>query len=121
MNTVVNFVLRMLGFGKAVDALDGETSKAYIGGLGQILTGVATLAGGAAGIASQLLSAHGGGDYLAIAQGLTHNANAGLVLAGAGLISKGVADIGNRHAIAKASASAEAAAPAAAPAPEVKQ
>ncbi len=98
---LVNLLMRVFGFGKAVDALDGQTSKAYAGGVGQILTGVATLAGGAAGLAQQFVAAQGADAYLDIIKGITANPSAGLVLAGAGLISKGIADIGNRHAIAK--------------------
>lgn len=97
----INFLMRVFGFGKAVDALDGATSKAYAGGVGQILTGIATLAGGLAGLASQFVGATGGDAYLEIIKGITANPSAGLVLAGAGLVSKGIADIGNRHAIAK--------------------
>lgn len=102
MNTIVNFLMRAFGLGKAVDALDGESSKAYMGGVGQILTGAATLLGGLAGIAGQLVGAHGGAEYVALAKGLAHDPSAGLVLGGAALISKGWADIGQRHALAKA-------------------
>lgn len=103
MNTIINGALRLFGFGKAVDALDGETSKAYIGGLGMILTGAATLLGGLAGIAAQVVAAHGGGDYIALVRDLPHNPSAGLVLAGAAAIGKGISAIGQRHAVAKLS------------------
>lgn len=99
MNVIVNFVMRVCGLGHAVDALDGDTAKSYLGGVGTILTGLATLAGGAAAIASQVLAAHGGAAYLAIAQGLGQNPSAALVLAGAGLISHGISAIAQQHAI----------------------
>lgn len=101
MNSVINLLMRMLGLGKAVDALDGETSKAYIGGLGMILTGAGTLLAGAGNIASEVLPLHGAAAYLSFAQGLSHDPNTALLMAGAAAISKGLADIGNRHAIAK--------------------
>lgn len=115
MNAIVNLVLRALGFGKAVDALDGETSKAYIGGLGMILSGAATLLGGAANIAAEVLPLKGGAAYIAFAQGISHDANAALLLAGVALISKGVGQIGQRHAIAKLANQAPAPAEVAAP------
>lgn len=102
MNAIVNLVLRLTGLGKAVDALNGETSKTYQGGALLILTGAATLLGGVAGILSQVLASSTGADYLALAQGLPHNASAGLIVAGAGTIGKGIAVIGQRHATAKA-------------------
>lgn len=102
MNMLVNLVLRMTGLGKAVDALNGETSKTYLGGVVLILTGAATLLGGVAGIAGEVLAASTGAEYMALAKGLTHNASAGLVVAGAGTIGKGIAVIGQRHATAKA-------------------
>lgn len=107
MNKIVNFVLRLSGLGKAVDALNGETSKTYLGGAVMILTGAATLLGGLAGIAGQVVAAASGADYLALVQGIGHNASAGLVMAGAATIGKGVAVIGQRHAIAKAAPVAE--------------
>lgn len=102
MNTIVNFVLRLTGLGKAVDALNGKTSKTYLGGAVLILTGAATLLGGAAGVIGEVLAASTGPEYLAIAKGLAHNASAGLIVAGAGTIGKGIAVIGQRHATAKA-------------------
>ncbi len=106
MNSIVNFVIRVVGLGKAVDALNGESSKTYLGAAVMILTGAATLLGGVAGIAGQVAAAATGADYLALAQGLAHNSSAGLVLAGAGTIGKGIAVIGQRHALAKAAAPA---------------
>lgn len=106
MNTLVNLVLRISGLGKAVDALNGETSKTYQGGAILILTGAATLLGGLAGVLGQVVAAASGADYLALAQGLGHNASAGLVMAGAATIGKGIAVIGQRHALAKAAAEA---------------
>lgn len=102
MGTIVNFLMRAVGLGKAVDALDGETSKTYMGGIGLMLTGLATMAGGAAGLIGEIAAAHGGAEYLAIARGIPHNASVGLILAGAAGISKGYAAIGQRHALAAA-------------------
>lgn len=98
---MVNFILRLLGLGKAVDALDGGTSKAYLGGLGMILSGGATLLGGIAKIVMAIVPLHGIGQYIEFAQSLPNDPNAALVLAGVALISKGIADIGQRHAVAK--------------------
>lgn len=103
---MVNLILRMFGFGKAVDALDGETSKAYAGALVQILSGGATALGGLAGLASEFVAAHGASAYIALVQGLGHDANAGMVAAGSGLVGMGIAAIGHRHAQAKAQAEA---------------
>lgn len=101
---MTNMLLRLFGFGKAVDALDGETSKAYMGGLGLILTGIAGVLGGVAGIVGEVVAAHGGAAYITLATGLTHNPSAAVVLAGAASISKGVAVIGQRHALARVEA-----------------
>ena len=119
MGTIVNLAMRMMGLGKAVDALDGETSKAYIGGVATILTGAATLLGGAANIVAEVLPLHGGAAYFDFARNLSHDPNAALVLAGAAAIGKGLADIGNRHATAKLAnaVAAQAQAPTAAPLP----
>ncbi len=107
MNFIQNFVLRALGLGKAVDALDGETSKAYLGGVGLILTGLASLAGGVAHVATAIVAAHGGPEYLAIGRALyAGNADTALLLAGLGMVSKGWAEIGQRHALAKSDAAA---------------
>lgn len=108
MNTIVNAVMRFVGLGKAVDALDGESSKAYLGGVGLIATGLATALGGIAGVVGEIAVSHGGAAYLALLQGLPHNASAGLVLAGLTSIKAGIAAIGLRHAMAKAQAAAEA-------------
>ncbi len=104
MNMIVNAVMRLCGLGKAVDALNGEASKTYLGAVVVILTGAATLLGGVAGIAGQVIAASTGADYLALAQGIGHNASAGLVMAGAAGIGKGIAIIGQRHAQANADA-----------------
>ena len=100
---MTNLLLRLFGFGKAVDALDGKTSKAYLGGLGLILSGGASLLTGVAHIAGDILAAHGGAAYLSIAKGIyAGSTDTALLIAGVGLISKGIAEIGQRHAIAKA-------------------
>jgi hypothetical protein len=111
MDKIVNFVIRAVGLGKAVDALNGETSKTYQGAAILILTGAATLLGGIAGVVGQIAAAATGADYLALAQGLAHNSSAGLIMAGAGTIGKGIAIIGQRHALAKAVASEPVVAP----------
>lgn len=101
MNVIANFLLRALGFGKAVDALDGETSKAYLGGLGLILSGAASTLAGAANLVLEVVPLKGAGAYIAFAQSLSHDPNTALVLAGAAMVSKGIAEIGQRHATAK--------------------
>lgn len=114
---IENFVMRLFGLGKAIDALDGETSKSYLGGAGLILAGLGSIAAGAAGVVGELVAAHGGPAYLALLKNLPHDASAGLVLGGYASIKAGIAAIGLRHAMAKAAAAAPAAAPVAAPAP----
>ena len=99
---MTNWLMRLVGLGEAVDALDGEKSKTYAGGVGLILAGAASILGGLAGIAGQIVAAHGGADYLALVKGIPHNASAGLILAGYAGIKQGLAVIGARHAIAKA-------------------
>jgi hypothetical protein len=102
MNTIINAAMRVLGLGKAVDAIGGETSKAYLGGLGQILTGGASVLLAVANIVLQLQGAHGAGDLVSVGQALLHGDPRVLAIgAGIGLISKGLADIGNRHATAE--------------------
>ena len=101
MNGLVNLLLKVMGFGKAVEALDGESSKAYIGALGLILSGAATLLTGLANVVGEVVPLQGGAEYIKFLSNLSHDANAAIVLAGVAAISKGVADIGNRHAVAK--------------------
>lgn len=102
MNALINFAMRMLGLGKVVDALDGETSKACIAGLGKILTGGAAVMTGSAHVTSLLFAAHGSADYLAIAQQLYHgDADTAAILGGVALILSGYQAIGQRHAVAK--------------------
>lgn len=113
---MVNFVMRLMGLGSAVDALDGESSKAYAGAVGQILTGAAGLLGGLAGLVAEFVAAHGVDSYLEIIKNIKHDPSAGAVLAGAALISSGYTAIGQRHALAKATAPVSAPAPTPAPA-----
>lgn len=101
MNFLVNLAMKWMGLQSAVDALDGETSKAYLGGVGLILGGLGSVCAGLAGIVAAVVPLQGGAAYLAYAQNLSHDTNAGLVLAGYAAIMKGYADIGNRHATAK--------------------
>lgn len=103
MNTLLNGFLRLIGFGKAVDALDGETSKAYLGGAIKILSGAGSVLLAAANIAVQVAAGHGGADYLAVAKGVFNgNAETAMLTGGVALIGAGIAAIGQRHAIAKA-------------------
>ncbi len=102
MGRIANLILRVLGLGSAVDALNGQTSKAYLGGLGLMLSGGATLLGGLANLALEAQKITDLGGWIAFAKHMTNDPNAALVLAGAALISKGLADIGQRHALAKA-------------------
>ena len=101
MNFLMNIGLKALGLQSALDAVNGETSKAYLGGLGLILGGLGSILAGAAGIVQGLLPLHTGAEYLAFAQGIEHNASAGLILAGWVSVSKGYSAIGQRHALAK--------------------
>lgn len=101
MGNIANIIMRLMGLGKAVDALDGATSKAYIGGVGLILSGAATTLGGAANLVLEIVPLHGGAAYFKFVQNASHDPNVGLVLAGAAVIAKGLAEIGQRHAIAK--------------------
>lgn len=96
-----NVAVRMAGLGKAVDALDGQDSKTYAAGAEKILTGAAAVLAGLAGIAGQLVAAHGSADYWALAQGLLHNVSVGTITGGWALILSGKADIAQRHATAK--------------------
>src|SRR3990167_10805480 len=101
---MTNLLLRLFGFGKAVDALDGAPSKTYMGALGLILSGASSVLTGMAHVTGDLLAAKGGAAYLSIAKGLyAGNADTALLVAGAALISKGIATIGQRHATAVAS------------------
>jgi hypothetical protein len=102
MNTIVNLVMRIAGFGKAVEALDGETSKTYAAGVGQILTGAAGILGGLGMYATQFIGAKGGAEYLGIVQGALHNPATAAIGFGWSEILKGRATIAQRHALAKA-------------------
>lgn len=70
MNTIQNFLLRVLGLGKVVDALDGETSHSVLAGLGMILGGVASGALAGSHIVAALSAARGLNGILPIAQGI---------------------------------------------------
>jgi hypothetical protein len=104
MNTIVNFVMRAAGFGKAVELLDGETSKTYAVGVGQILTGLAGVLGGLGMYGAQFVAAQGGAAYLSILQGALHNPATAAIGLGWTEILKGRATIAQRHALAKAAA-----------------
>ena len=111
MNSLVNIVMRAVGLGKAVDALDGEASKAYVGGLGTMLAGAAGVLAALANLLGEVLPLHGGAEYLKFVQGLSHNPNMAAILLGVAAVSKGLADIGNRHAVAKLADSQKTTAP----------
>lgn len=107
MGSLANVLMRIMGMGKAVDALDGATSKAYIGGVGLILTGLVSLLTGSAHVLSQVFAAHGGAAYFDILKSLyAGDADTALFIAGAAAVSKGIAEIGARHALAKAQSDA---------------
>ena len=108
MQILLNGFLRAIGFGKAVDALDGESSKAYLGGTVKILSGVGSIVLGLANIAGELYAAQGGAAYLSIAKAVfSGNAETALLMGGAAAIGAGISAIGQRHAIAKAAAEAK--------------
>jgi hypothetical protein len=110
MNAIVNFAMRVMGLGKAVEALDSESSKAYSAAVGKMFLGASSCLGGLAGLISEFVAAHGGAAYLALIQGLATDPSAILIGAGIGLILTGWGDIGQRHATAVAAkAAAEAA------------
>ena len=103
---MINLILRLIGFGKAVDALNGETSKAYLGGLVKILSGAGSVAAALANIVGVLHASHSGADILSLGQSLVHgDANTALLVGGAGLIGAGISAIGQRHALATAETS----------------
>ena len=109
---IVNGVMRVFGLGKAVDALNGESSKAYLGGVIKILGGVSSIALGVAGVAAQVAACSAGACYANVGQGLFQgNAQTAMILGGVGMIGAGVAAIGQRHALAKAVASGAPAEP----------
>lgn len=107
MNLLLNGFLRLIGFGKAVDALDGETSKAYLGGAVKILGGLSSVVLGLANIGADLVSAKGSAAYFAIGQSL-FNGNPDTAAIGLGVIAigAGISSIGQRHAVAKAAKAA---------------
>lgn len=104
MGHIANMVLRMLHMGAAVDALDGKTSKAYMGGVGKMLAGASSMFLALAHIFVALVQARGGASYFDIIRGIySGNVDTALLLSGVALIHDGLADIGNRHAVAVAS------------------
>lgn len=109
MNLIVTFVMKMMGLGKAVEALDGAPSKAYAAGVGKILTGLAGILGGLAMVCAAFVDAHGAGSYYALLQEAVKGPAGAAIGAGWLLILGGWGDIGQRHAIAKTAI--EAAAP----------
>lgn len=96
---LINLVGSYFGLAKVVEALDGY--KTYLAGVSLMLTGAATAMTGAAGLLNEVLPLHTLADYLAWMKALSHDTNMGLIAAGAAMVSKGLADIGNRHATAK--------------------
>ncbi len=102
---VLGFIMNMLGVGKLLAAVDGK--KGYIGGAGQILTGASLTLGAAAKLLLAIIPLKGTAEYLAFAQGLANNSDVLVLASGVALVSKGLADIGQRHAIAKAEAKAQ--------------
>lgn len=99
MNAIINLAAKLLGLNSFLAKING--SKAYIGAAGTMITGAITALTGLAGIVADLIPLETAAQYFAFAKGLGHNANAGLIAAGGGLLSKGWTDIGQRHAVAK--------------------
>ena len=108
MNTILNFVMRVAGFGKALEVLDSETSKTYATGAKEILTGVAGMLAGAAMFAAQFVAAQGGAEYWAIVHGAGSNPATAAIAGGWVMFLKGKSTIGQRHAVAKAAKAAAA-------------
>ena len=104
MNFLINAALRIFGFGKALDALNGETSKTYAAGAQKMLTGMAGIVTGLSMFAAQFIAAKGGAEYLAIIQGLTSNPAMLALGAGWALFLDGKATVAQRHALVKATA-----------------
>lgn len=96
---IVNLIARLFGLDKGVETV--EMGKAYLGGIGGILTGAAAVLGGAAGLIKEIMPLHDVAGYLAFAQGFMQDANVGIITGGALAISAGYAVIGQRHATAK--------------------
>lgn len=117
MGTLANVIMRAIGLGKAVDALDGETSKAYIAGVMAMLGGAVSISTALIHILNLVFQAHGGAAYYDIFKAIQAG-NADTVLLGAGYlaIAKGYADIGHRHALAEIANAQGDPAPAPAPA-----
>lgn len=105
MNTIVGVVLRMLGAGNAIDALDGEPSKAYAAGVNKMIGGAVTVLGGVSGLLYKFINTRGAAKYIAIAQ--DSKVEFGAIALGWHMAWDGWADIGHRHALAKAVAENE--------------
>lgn len=117
---MTNLLLRLFGFGKAIDALDGEESKTYAAGAQALLLGLGGMIGGVVGLLGEFIAAKGATAYLAIVQNAGHDPYVKAVVAGWGAILAAKAVIAQRHATAKLSNAldeAQAQAPANAPAP----
>ena len=99
MKNIINIVIRVSGLGWIVNKVNGY--KAFLGGTIQILGGLATLLSGLANILGELAPLTSAGEYYAYFQSLSHNPSAAIVAAGVLAIGKGLADIGNRHALDK--------------------
>ncbi len=99
---MTNFIMRLCGFGKAVDALDGETSKTDGAGVGKILPGGAEILGGVSTLVAQFVAAKGGAGYLSLVKDVPHGLSAAAIIHGWNTILDGRAIIAQRHALAKA-------------------
>jgi len=99
MGFLVNTAAKVFGLDSWVVKMAG--SKAYLGAASLILTGIGTSCTGLVGLIGEVMPCNDFACYVNFARGLGSDANAGLLLAGWAMVSKGLADIGNRHATEK--------------------
>lgn len=99
MDTLINFGVKWSGLGWALQKMDGY--KVYIGGAMQMLTGLGAAAGGLLNLLGEIMPLHTAAEYWHFVKELSHDSNMAIIAGGLGLMGKGLADIGHRHALDK--------------------
>ena len=112
---MIDMFLKLSGLGWTWDKVDG--AKTYIAGVGGILSGLAMVCTGLAGLISEFLPLHGWGAVLAWGKTLGSDASFALLAKGWAAVLAGLSVVGLRHAIDKNTPDDPPATPPATPAP----
>lgn len=99
MNKIIALAIRLSGFGKLADVLNGYKTK--LGGGGLMLAGAGTILLGASAIVQEIVACGGLDCVVGVVRGLGDSKNAKMVLEGMGMFSTGLGLIGVGHKIDK--------------------